>query len=104
MAKFHEDCDLLITPTVPVAPFPVGRNVPDDTFEGWVDWSPFTYPFNLTQQPAASLPSDPDDQGLPVGLQLVGARYSDTTVLAAAYAIESRLGQRNNSPLPSLEV
>ncbi len=92
MAKFHEDYDFLVTPTMPIAPFPVGRNEPDDSFKGWVDWTPFTYPFNLTQQPAASLPSGLDDQGLPVGLQLVGARYSDTTVLAAAYAIESRLG------------
>jgi aspartyl-tRNA(Asn)/glutamyl-tRNA(Gln) amidotransferase subunit A len=96
MAKFHENYDLLVTPTMPIAPFPVGRNVPDDSYKGWVDWTPFTYPFNLTQQPAASIPSGLDDQGLPVGLQLVGARYSDTTVLAAAYAIETRLG------LPSL--
>ncbi|MER8401059.1 amidase family protein [Mesorhizobium sp. M1348] len=62
----------------------MGRDKPDESFRGWVDWTPFTYPFNLTQQPAASLPSGLDDQGLPVGLQLVGARYSDTTVLAAA--------------------
>ncbi|RWK70281.1 MAG: hypothetical protein EOR50_34000 [Mesorhizobium sp.] len=39
------------------------------------------------------LPSGLDDHGLPVGLQLVGARYSDTTVLAAAHAIELRLGR-----------
>ncbi|TIP26318.1 MAG: amidase [Mesorhizobium sp.] len=92
MVKFHEDYDLLVTPTLPVAPFAVGRNVPDESYRGWVDWTPFTYPFNLTQQPAASVPSGLDDQGLPVGLQLVGARYSDMTVLAAANAIESRLG------------
>ncbi|WP_149764744.1 amidase [Neomesorhizobium albiziae] len=92
MAKFHEDYDLLVMPTLPVAPFAVGRNEPDESYRGWMDWTPFTYPFNLTQQPAASVPSGLDDQGLPVGLQLVGARYSDTTVLAAAYAIESRLG------------
>ncbi|WP_353024046.1 amidase [Mesorhizobium sp. M0998] len=101
MAKFHGDYDLLVTPTMPVAPFPVGRDKPDESFRGWVDWTPFTYPFNLTQQPAASLPSGLDDQGLPVGLQLVGARYADTNVLAAAYATESRLGHlslaRNSS-------
>lgn len=92
MAKFHEDYDLLVTPTMPIAPFALGRDKPDESYKGWVDWTPFTFPFNLTQQPAASLPSGLDDQGLPVGLQLVGARYSDTTVLTAAYAIESRLG------------
>ncbi|MER9420778.1 amidase [Mesorhizobium sp. M0306] len=100
MARFHEDFDLLVTPTMPIAPFPVGRNVPDTSYTGWVDWTPFTYPFNLTQQPAASVPSGLDNQGLPVGLQLVGARYSDAAVLAASHTIESRLGhlslKRNN--------
>ncbi|MER9331428.1 amidase [Mesorhizobium sp. M0587] len=107
MAKFHEDYDLLVTPTMPIAPFAAGQNVPSDVYKEWVDWTPFTYPFNLTQQPAASLPSGLDDQGLPVGLQLVGARYSDTAVLAAAYAIESRLGHlsmaRARIPQPSPE-
>ncbi|WP_198419744.1 amidase [Mesorhizobium atlanticum] len=105
MAKFHEDYDLLVTPTMPIAPFPVGQNVPNDVYKEWVDWTPFTYPFNLTQQPAASLPSGLDDRGLPVGLQLVGARYSDTAVLAAAYSIESRLGHLSmaRTPQPSSE-
>lgn len=101
MAKFHEKYDLLVTPTMPVAPFAVGRDRPNDGFKGWVDWTPFTYPFNLTQQPAASLPSGLDDHGLPVGLQLIGARYCDTTVLKAAYAIESGLGHLS---LPSNRV
>ncbi|WP_292598033.1 amidase family protein [Mesorhizobium sp.] len=48
MAKFHENYDLLVTPTMPVAPFAVGRDKPDESFRSWVDWMPFTYPFNLT--------------------------------------------------------
>ncbi|MGX5845098.1 amidase [Mesorhizobium sp. ArgA1] len=93
MAKFHEDYDLLVTPTMPIAPFAVGRNVPDSRYKGWVDWTPFTYPFNLTQQPAASLPSGLDDNGLPVGLQIIGPKFADRTVLSAAYAIETHLGR-----------
>ncbi|MDF0523434.1 amidase [Bradyrhizobium yuanmingense] len=89
MAAFHEKFDLLITPTMPVAPFPVGLTRPDP-YDG--DWSPFTSPFNLTQQPAASLPSGLDSNGLPVGLQLVGARYKDMTVLSAARVLESAFG------------
>ncbi|UPJ59879.1 amidase [Bradyrhizobium sp. 192] len=89
MAAFHEKFDLLITPTMPVAPFPVGLNNPDDV----QDWCPFTFPFNLTQQPAASVPCGLDSNGLPVGLQLVGARYKDMTVLSAARVLESALGR-----------
>lgn len=92
MADFHESFDLLVTPTVAVAPFPVGMDKPDG-FSGWVDWTPFTFPFNLTQQPAASLPSGLDGAGLPVGLQLVGPRYHDAKVLGAARVIEKRLGR-----------
>ncbi|MFX8612604.1 amidase family protein, partial [Acinetobacter baumannii] len=50
--------------------------------------SPFTYPFNLTQQPAASIPAGLAAEGLPVGLQIIGAKFADTTVLRAAHAFE----------------
>jgi aspartyl-tRNA(Asn)/glutamyl-tRNA(Gln) amidotransferase subunit A len=102
MAAFHETYDLLVTPTVPVAPFPVGRNVPDPSFVGSLAWTPFTYPFNLTQQPAASVPSGLDDEGLPVGLQLIGARFTDSTVLSAAHAIENCLGRLTAPGIESL--
>ncbi|MCK1420019.1 MULTISPECIES: amidase [unclassified Bradyrhizobium] len=89
MAAFHQKFDLLITPTMPVAPFEVGLNNP----HGRQSFSPFTPTFNLTQQPAASLPCGLDRNGLPVGLQLVGARYNDLTVLSAARVLESALGR-----------
>ena len=57
--------------------------------ERWVDWTPFTYPFNLTQQPAASVPCGVTEAGLPAGLQIVGARYADALVLRAAAAFEA---------------
>nr|WP_081494594.1 amidase [Bradyrhizobium yuanmingense] len=89
MAAFHEEFDLLISPTMPIAPFPVELSEPPNR----PNWTPFTGPFNLTQQPAASLPSGLDSNGLPVGLQLVGARYKDMTVLSAARLLESAFGR-----------
>ena len=58
MLRFHERYDLLLTPTMPVTALKVGREVPDsgDFGDDWINWSPYTYPFNLTQQPAASVP------------------------------------------------
>ena len=54
----------------------------------WHDWSPFTYPFNLSHQPAATVPAGFSKEGLPIGLQIVGRRFADTTVLQAAAAYE----------------
>ena len=54
----------------------------------WTDWTPFTYPFNLTRQPAATVPCGLTKAGLPVGLQIVGALYDDALVLRAARAFE----------------
>jgi aspartyl-tRNA(Asn)/glutamyl-tRNA(Gln) amidotransferase subunit A len=51
-------------------------------------WTPFSFPFNLTQQPAASVPCGYASNGLPVGLQIVGRMFDDRGVLAAAYAYE----------------
>ena len=55
----------------------------------WTEWTPFSYPFNLTQQPAASIPCGLTKGGLPVGLHIVGPRYQDARVLCAARAFES---------------
>jgi aspartyl-tRNA(Asn)/glutamyl-tRNA(Gln) amidotransferase subunit A len=90
MNLFHRDYDLLVTPTLSVPAFDVGREFPESQGnERWTDWTPFTYPFNLTQQPAASIPCGFTRAGLPVGLQLVGPRYADALVLRAARAFES---------------
>jgi aspartyl-tRNA(Asn)/glutamyl-tRNA(Gln) amidotransferase subunit A len=93
MAAFHERFDLLVTPTMPIAPFEAGKNAPaNSSYTKWTDWTQFSYPFNLTQQPAASLPCGLDSQGLPVGLQLVGRRYCDRAVLSVAKLLEAHLG------------
>ena len=90
MNLFHRDYDLLVTPTLAVPAFDVGREFPQTSAgKRWTDWTPFTYPFNLTQQPAASIPCGFTQGGLPVGLQIVGPRYADALVLRAARAFES---------------
>lgn len=93
--KFFDRFDLLLTPTLPVAAFPVGRGAPDGIIAGgegalppFPEWLPFTYPWNLTGQPAASIPCGFTRAGLPVGLQIVGRRFADGTVLRAAAALE----------------
>lgn len=87
---FHQTYDLLVTPTLAVAAFEVGRNVPSgyDTVN-WMSWTPFTYPFNLTGQPAATVPCGLTAEGLPVGLQFVGDLYGDGLVLQAARLFEA---------------
>ncbi|MCC5642968.1 amidase [Nostoc sp. CHAB 5824] len=90
MQRFHQNYDLLLTPTLPIAAFPVGQNRPQSSIEHQHrDWTPFTYPFNLTQQPAASLPCGFTKNGLPVGIQIAAAKYKDLLVLQAAKAYES---------------
>ncbi|WP_425394585.1 amidase [Aldersonia kunmingensis] len=89
MGAFHERYDLLVTPTMPIVAFDAGRNVPvGSSAQWWTGWTPFTYPFNLTQQPAITVPCGFSEAGLPVGLQIVGPRHSDMRVLNAAKAYE----------------
>jgi aspartyl-tRNA(Asn)/glutamyl-tRNA(Gln) amidotransferase subunit A len=88
MNRFHERYDLLVTPTLPLAAFDAGREAPKGV-KRWMDWTPFSFPFNLTQQPAASIPCGLTKAGLPVGLHIVGPKYADALVLRAARAFES---------------
>ena len=101
MRQFMENFDLLLTPTLPVTAFTAGFDEPD----GWqratlapLDWTPFTFPFNLTGQPAATVPCGFDRNGLPVGLQIVGRWRDDSTVLRAAAAFESAMPWTNFRP------
>ncbi|MFV8783541.1 amidase [Microbulbifer sp. SA54] len=89
MALFHKKYDLLLTPTLPITAFAAGREVPEDwPSTRWPSWTPYTYPFNLTGQPAISVPCGFSTSGLPIGLQLVGARFDDRAVLRAAQAYQ----------------
>jgi aspartyl-tRNA(Asn)/glutamyl-tRNA(Gln) amidotransferase subunit A len=90
MGRFHAEYDLLLTPAVPLPAFESGREVPaGSTHRRWTGWTPFTYPFNLTQQPALSVPCGFTSAGLPVGLQIVGAKHEDALVLRAAHAYQT---------------
>jgi aspartyl-tRNA(Asn)/glutamyl-tRNA(Gln) amidotransferase subunit A len=91
MARFHERYDLLLTPTLATPAFAVGHDVPPDGSFGndWVGWTPYSYPFNLTLQPAATVPAGLTSAGLPVGLQIVGPMRRDDLVLKAARAFEA---------------
>ncbi len=92
MVRFMERYDLLLTPTAPVTAFPIDEDGPgaiagvpvaDDA------WSPCLYPANLTGQPATSVPAGWTKAGLPVGLQIIGRRLADATVISAAAACEA---------------
>ncbi|WP_028648111.1 amidase [Nocardiopsis sp. CNT312] len=89
MGRFHTEYDLLITPATPITAFEAGRESPP-ALKGqrWTSWAGFSYPFNMTQQPAASVPCGFTEAGLPVGLQVVGPRHADARVLAACRAFE----------------
>ncbi|WOB06233.1 amidase [Piscinibacter gummiphilus] len=91
MWRFMSNYDLLITPTLAVPPFPVHMQGPE-IIEGRMgrnaDWLCFTFPANLTGQPAASIPAGFTKDGLPVGLQIIGRHLDDRTVLRASAAFE----------------
>ena len=103
MRAFHESWDLLVLPTMPGVAFAAGRDGPPGP-EGAPrrDWNPFCYNFNLTQQPAASLPCGFTAAGLPVGLQIVGRMHDDLGVLAACQALEPAVSPMIFPALPSL--
>jgi aspartyl-tRNA(Asn)/glutamyl-tRNA(Gln) amidotransferase subunit A len=90
--RWFEDWDFLLTPAVSVAAFPAGKLMPDHWPShdwDWISWAEFSYPFNMSWNPAASVPCGFTAQGLPVGLQIVGKRFDDLGVLQAAAAFET---------------
>jgi aspartyl-tRNA(Asn)/glutamyl-tRNA(Gln) amidotransferase subunit A len=89
MRLFFERCDLLLSPTLPVASLDVGVNVPAHLADrNLVSWVYYPYPFNLTGQPAATVCAGLAD-GMPVGLQLVGRALGEYDVVRAAAAFEA---------------
>jgi aspartyl-tRNA(Asn)/glutamyl-tRNA(Gln) amidotransferase subunit A len=90
MRQFMQRFDLLVTPAVAVPAFdarPAGAQ--PLTPQNMLGWTPFSYPFNLTQQPACTIPCGLTKAGLPIGLQFVGPMFGDALVLRAARAYET---------------
>jgi aspartyl-tRNA(Asn)/glutamyl-tRNA(Gln) amidotransferase subunit A len=100
MRQFMQSYDFLLTPSVATPAFDVGRLTPlDDDGNAWMAWTPFSFPFNLTQQPAASINCGFTADGLPVGLQIVGRMFDDSGVLAASAAYETANPTYESVPL-----
>jgi len=102
MKAFHRDWDLLVTPTLAVPAFEVGRVAPEAPAgleDDWTWWTPFTFPLNLTQQPAASVPCGFTTDGLPVGLQLVAPPHREDLALRAAHAFQQATDHLRRPPL-----
>ena len=101
MWKFMRRYDLLLTPTLATPPFPVYMQGPEKIEGKMVEpfrWLPFTFPMNMTGQPAASVPAGWTDDGLPVGLQIVGRHLDDPLVLRASAAFEAARPWRDRRP------
>ncbi|MFX0082051.1 MAG: amidase [Candidatus Hodarchaeota archaeon] len=95
LSRFFMEYDLLVTPTIPCPAFKPGWLDTGTTFPtigkktlSIMTWMTFTYPFNMAGLPAASIPSGWTKSGLPIGMQIVGKRYNDKTVLQASNAFE----------------
>lgn len=103
MRRFHEQWDLLATPALSVPAFDVGRIAPADDpqahVDDWMEWTPFSYPFNLTQQPALSVPCGFTADGLPVGLQLVAPQFREDLALRAAHAFQQATDHLQRPPI-----
>lgn len=98
MGLFHQRYDVLLTPTMPIPAFEVGRPAPDGWPQLWTSWTPYTYPFNMTQQPALSLPCGLTSDERPIGLQVVGPRHADALVLRVGEAYQARTDWHTRTP------
>ena len=101
MWRFMSRYDLLLTPTLAVPPFQLHVQGPEKIDGNIVPpfkWLAFTFPFNLTGQPAATVPAGFSKDGLPVGLQIVGRHLDDPTVMRAATAFEMAQPWRDKWP------
>jgi len=99
LAAFHQDYDLLVTPVLPTPPQPVTTPYHSAAHDRWRDSVPYTLPFNLAGNPAASIPCGVTAEGLPVALQIAGPRLGDALVLRASRALEQALGWPVPHPL-----
>jgi aspartyl-tRNA(Asn)/glutamyl-tRNA(Gln) amidotransferase subunit A len=88
MARLHQRYDLVLCPTVPAGPPLADAPTVDPVRALWTAWAPWTFTFNLTRQPAISVPIGPRADGMPNSVQIAAAQFRDDLVLRAARAIE----------------
>jgi aspartyl-tRNA(Asn)/glutamyl-tRNA(Gln) amidotransferase subunit A len=88
MAMFHQRYDIVLTAATPTAAFAADQPTLNPVEALWRDWAPWTFAFNLTRQPAISLPIGLDAQGMPRAVQIAAALYRDDLVFRAARALE----------------
>ncbi|WP_281690471.1 amidase [Pseudonocardia thermophila] len=99
MAHVLDEWDLLVMPTMPITAFAADAEVPPggeaDAPLPWITWTPYTYPFNITGQPAITLPTGLGRGGMPVGAQIVGPWAHDERVLEFAVHAQRVLASTN---------
>jgi len=99
--NFFKNYDILITPTTACPAFGLGMMYPP-TIAGKgvspVAFMSYTYPFNLTGNPAASIPCGWTSEGLPIGMQIIGKRFDELTVLQVSKAFEEIQPWQNKRP------
>ena len=101
LVELFHTARILVTPTCSaVAPF-AGEMTSSVNGETTVNWVQFTYPFNMTRSPAATVCVGKNSEGLPIGLQLVGPQHADLVVLRTAAALEAALDVDTLAPLPT---
>ncbi|MCA3377246.1 MAG: amidase, partial [Roseomonas sp.] len=88
MARFHQRYDLVLTACTPTAAFAADQPTIRPAEALWRDWAPWTFAFNLTRQPAISVPVALDSEGMPRAVQMVAPLYCDDLALRGARALE----------------
>lgn len=101
VCRYLKKHDILLTPTMACLPFELERDAPDK-IDGkkisGLEWTPFTYPFNVTGHPTASIPCGWSKEGLPIGMQIIGQRLDDMSVLQVSKAFEKIAPWQDKKP------
>ncbi len=104
MRLFFQKYDALISPVLPVSALAVGENIPSHLSDrNLVSWVYYTYPFNLTGQPVATVCGGISEKGMPVGLQIAGRALAEFDVVRLAAAFERTQEPGYNVP-PNYKV
>lgn len=103
ICRHFKDYDILITPTLTCTAFKLGTDWAHeidgkDVSKDALAWQPYTYPFNLSGHPAASIPCGWSSEGLPIGMQIVGKRLDDITVLQVSQTFENIAPWQDKQP------